>query len=274
MSLKGKVAVITGAGTGIGAAIARRFVADGAKVCITGRRRELLEKLKASLPAGSAVVCAGDVSIFDDASRMVTTAVNFGGRLDVLVNNAGIDPPGSIVEVEPELWKKVIDTNLTGPFFTMKAAIPRIIQGGGGSVINIASLAGIRCLPAMPAYCSSKAGLIMLTQQAALDYGPSRVRCNIICPGGVKTEMLEHAMTPMAETLKTDIDGALARLTAYSPLRRIGLPGEISGICSFLAGDDSSFMTGSVVVADGGASIVDVNGAAVNSTGLNWGGGK
>ena len=274
MSLKGKMAVITGAGTGIGAAIARRFVADGAVVCITGRRRELLEKVKAGLPAGSAVTCAGDVSSFEDAARMVTTAVKFGGRLDILVNNAGIDPPGSIVEVEPELWKKVIDTNLTGPFFMMKAAIPHIIQGGGGSVINIASLAGIRCLPAMPAYCSSKAGLIMLTQQAALDYGPSKVRCNVICPGGVKTEMLEHAMTPMAETLKTDIDGALARLTSYSPLRRIGLPGEISGICSFLAGDDSSFMTGAVVVADGGASIVDVNGAAVNSAGLNWGGGK
>jgi len=274
MSLKGKVAVITGAGTGIGAAIARRFVDDGARVCITGRRRELLEKLKSSLPAGSAVICAGDVSNPDDAGRMVAAAVGFGGRLDILVNNAGIDPPGSIVEVEPELWKKVIDTNLTGPFFMMKAAIPHIIQGGGGSIINIASLAGIRCLPAMPAYCSSKAGLIMLTQQAALDYGPSKVRCNVICPGGVKTEMLEHAMAPMAQNLKTDIDGALVRLTSYSPLRRIGLPGEISGICSFLAGDDSSFMTGSVVVADGGASIVDVNGAAVNSTGLNWGGGK
>jgi meso-butanediol dehydrogenase/(S,S)-butanediol dehydrogenase/diacetyl reductase len=274
MNLKGKVALITGAGTGIGTAIARRFVADGARVCITGRRLEMLEKLERSLPKDSAISCAGDVSKLEDAQKMVMAAVKFGGKLDVLVNNAGIDPPGTIVEVAPELWQKVIDTNLTGPFFMMKAALPHLIKNGGGSIINIASLAGIRCLPAMPAYCSSKAGLIMLTQQAALDYGPSKIRCNVVCPGAVRTEMLEHAMTPLAETLKTDLNGAFAKMTSFSPLRRVGAPAEITGICSFLAGDDSKFMTGSVLVLDGGASIVDVNGAAVSSAGMNWGGGK
>jgi NAD(P)-dependent dehydrogenase (short-subunit alcohol dehydrogenase family) len=274
MNLKGKVALITGAGTGIGAAIARRFVSDGAKVCITGRRHEMLEKVALSLPAGSTVTFAGDVSNLEDAKQMVMTAVNFGGKLDVLVNNAGMDPPGSIVEVDPNLWKRVIDVNLTGPFFMMKAAIPHILKSGGGSIINIASLAGIRCIPAMPAYCSSKAGLIMLTQQAALDYGPSKIRCNVICPGAIRTEMLEHTMAPLAETLKTDLNGALTKLTSFSPLRRVATPDEITGICSFLASDDSTFMTGAVLVIDGGASIVDVNGAALSSTGIKWGGGK
>jgi meso-butanediol dehydrogenase / (S,S)-butanediol dehydrogenase / diacetyl reductase len=176
--------------------------------------------------------------------------------------------------MDPEIWKKVIDVNLTGPFFMMKAAIPLLLKNGGGSIINIASLAGIRCIPAMPAYCSSKAGLIMLTQQAALDYGPAKIRCNVICPGAIRTEMLEHSMAPLAEALKTDINGALAKLTSLSPLRRVGFPDEVTGICSYLASDESSFTTGAVMVIDGGTSVVDVNGAAVASSGLNWGGAK
>ncbi|MDD5703723.1 MAG: SDR family oxidoreductase [Dehalococcoidales bacterium] len=274
MDLKGKVALITGGGTGIGAAIARRFTKDGAKVCITGRRQQTMEKVTASLPEGSAVTFAGDVSDIEDARQMVAAAVNFGGKLDVLVNNAGIDPPGSILEVDPNLWKKVIDINLNGPFYMIKAALPYFLKNGGGSIINIASLAGIRCIPAMPAYCSSKAGLIMLTQQAALDYGVYKIRCNVICPGAIRTDMLEHSMTPLAETLNTDVSGALAKLTSLSPLRRPGTPDEMTGICSYLASDESTFMTGAVLVVDGGASIVDVNGAAVSSVGMGWGGAR
>jgi meso-butanediol dehydrogenase / (S,S)-butanediol dehydrogenase / diacetyl reductase len=271
MDLKGKVALITGGGTGIGAAIARRFVADGARVCITGRRKQLLEKIASSLSPGSVVIYAGDVTNLEDAKQMVQQTVKFGGKLDVLVNNAGIDPPGTIGEVDPELWKKVIDINLTGPFFMMKAAIPSLLKNGGGSIINISSLAGIRCIPAMPAYCSSKAGLIMLTQQAALDYGASKIRCNAVCPGAIRTEMLEQAMTPLAKALKSDIGGAFAKMTSYSPLRRAASPDEVTGICSYLASDDSAFTTGAVIVVDGGASIVDVNGAALSSLGLGWG---
>ena len=274
MNLKGKVALITGGGTGIGAAIASRFVADGAKVCITGRRQEMLDQVAHSLPASSVVTYSGDVTRFEDAIHMVEAVLAFGGKLNVLVNNAGIDPPGTVVDIDPDTWRRVIDVNLTGPLLLMKAAIPHMIKAGGGSVINVASLAGLRCISAMPAYCSSKAGLIMLTQQAALDYGPSKVRCNAVCPGAIRTAMLEHSMAPLAETLKTNIDGALAHLTSNSPLRRVGMPDEITGICSYLASDESSFMTGSVLVIDGGAAIVDVNGAAVSSVGMNWGGGK
>ena len=270
MDLKGKIALITGGGTGIGEALAKRFVADGAKVCITGRRQEKLDQVAASLPKDSVATCSGDVSSLPDVERMVETTLKLGGKIDVLVNNAGIDPPGKITEVDINVWKRVLEVNLTGPFHTMRVAIPHMIKNGGGSIINIASLAGVRRLPAMAAYCSSKAGLIALTQQAALDYGPSKIRCNVVCPGAIRTAMLEQAMSGLAETLKTDINGALDRMTIYSPLRRAGSPDEITGICSFLASDESTFMTGAVLLVDGGAAIVDVNGASV-SAGLDWG---
>lgn len=272
MKLEGKIALITGAGTGIGAAIARRFVADGAKICITGRRQEKLDEVIQALPAGTAVPCAGDVSLFEDVRRMVETTLGFTGRLDVLVNNAAIDSGGTtVVDLDPELWHRVLETNLTGPMYLMKATIPHMIRAGGGSIINIASLGGLRCLPGMPAYCASKAGLIMLTQQVALDFGPSKIRCNAVCPGGIRTEMLENSLSPLAETLQTDLDGVFRHISSMVPLRRTATPEEISGICSYLASDDSTFMTGSVLLLDGGAAIVDVAGAALTNVGVKWG---
>jgi len=271
MKLEGKVALITGGGTGIGAAIAKRFVDEGAKICITGRRQEMLDKVAQSMPPDSVTTCSGDVTDFKDIEKMLNTTMKFGGKLDVLVNNAGIDPGGTVVDLDLELWKKVIDINLTGPFLAMKASLPHMIQNGGGSIINIASLGGLRCLPGMPAYCTSKAGLIMLTKQAALDYGPFKVRCNAVCPGATRTAMLEEALTPLTESLTTDIDGVFAHISSNIPLRRVAAPDEVTGICSFLASDDSSFMTGSVLLLDGGASIVDVSGAALSSAGVNWG---
>jgi len=202
---------------------------------------------------------------------MVETALKFGGKLDVLVNNAGIDPGGTVIDLDPELWRQVIDINLTGPFLIMKASLPHMIETGGGSIINISSLGGLRCLPGMPAYCTSKAALIMLTKQAALDYGPFKVRCNAVCPGATRTAMLEEALTPLGESLKTDVDGVFARISSNVPLRRVAAPDEVTGVCSFLASDDSSFMTGSVLLLDGGAAIVDVSGAALSSAGVNWG---
>lgn len=271
MDLKGKVALITGGGTGIGTAIAERFVADGAKICITGRRKALLDEVARTLPAGTVTTCAGDVSKLEDAKRMVEATVEFGGKIDCLVNNAAIDPGGTIVDIDPELWKQVIDINLTGPFFLMKVAIPYMIKIGGGSIINIASLAGTRCLPGMPAYCSSKAGLIMLTQQAAVDYGPQNVRVNVVCPGGVRTPMVEHSLGALKDMLKTDIEGVFKFVSGNTPLRRFATPGEMGGICSYLASDDSSYMTGSVLLVDGGVAPVDAAGATLNQAGMKWG---
>ncbi len=271
MDLNGKVALITGGGQGIGSVIAQRFIADGARVCITGRNQAKLDKMAGTFPPGSVTTCAGDVSKSEDAVRMVEATVSFGGKIDVLVNNAGIDEGGSVVKVDPELWRKMMETNLTGPFLLMKAAIPHMIRNGGGSIINIASIGGLRCLTGMPAYASSKAGLIMLTQQVALDYGPYKVRSNVVCPGGVRTAMTEHSLGRLKGTLNTDLEGVFKVISSNLPLRRFAAPEEITGICSYLASDDSSFMTGSVLLVDGGAAVVDVAGASLASAGVKWG---
>ena len=271
MTLEGKVALITGGGTGIGAAITKRFVAEGAKVCITGRRLEMLDKLAQSLPAGQVATCAGDVSMYEDVEQMVAKTLEMEGRIDVLVNNAGIDPGGTVTDMDEALWRTVIEVNLTGPFLTMKATIPHMIKAGGGSIINISSLGGLRCLPGMVAYGTAKAGLNHLTRQAALDYGPQNIRCNAVCPGATRTEMLEEALTPLTEVLKTDVDGVFDCISSNVPLKRVASPDEITGICTYLAGDDSSFMTGSVLLIDGGSHIVDVSGASLSSAGVNWG---
>jgi meso-butanediol dehydrogenase/(S,S)-butanediol dehydrogenase/diacetyl reductase len=266
MDLKGKVAIITGGGTGIGKAIAQRFVADGAKVCITGRRQEMLDNAAKSLPSGTGKTCSADVSDAKDVERIVETALSFGDGLHILVNNAARShEPAGVIDLDLAEWRKMLDINLTGPFLTMKAAIPHMIDAGVGSVINISSLAGLRCTPGKPAYCATKAGLIHLTLQAALDYGRFRVRCNVVCPGAVKTAMLTENMEPFAKMLGTDVDDIFSRFSKDVPLHRVAVPEEIAGLCSYLASDDSSYMTGAVIPIDGGAAIVDISGAAIST---------
>jgi meso-butanediol dehydrogenase/(S,S)-butanediol dehydrogenase/diacetyl reductase len=271
MQLEGKVALITGGGSGIGEALARRFVAEGARVVITGRRRENLDEVAASLPAGSVTTVAGDVRDGADARRMVDAALAVGGRLDVLVNNAAANLAGTVVDMDLDTWHEMLETNLTGPFLLMKAAIPPMIRAGGGSIINMSSLAGVVCVPGSPGYCATKAGLIHLTKQVALDYGKDGIRCNAVCPGPVRTKMLEYNLTPMAEALDTDLDDVFRQLPRFMPLRRVATPEEIGGICVYLAGDDSAYMTGSTIMIDGGTHYVDAFAAAVGEAGVNWG---
>ncbi|MGD0100225.1 MAG: SDR family oxidoreductase [Acidobacteriota bacterium] len=266
--LDGKVALITGGGRGIGAAIAKRFVDDGAKIVISDIQKDLLEGVAKSLPSGRVVTCPGDVTNWDDVQKMVATTVKFGGKIDVLVNNAGIDPGGSIVDIDIALWKKILDVNLNGPFLCMRAAIPEMIKKGGGSIVNIASLAGVRCLPSMPAYCASKGGLIQLALQCALEYGPKGIRSNVVAPGATRTEMLTNAMKGLSQAIKRDAFEVLAESV---PLRRAATPDEMTGACSFLASDDAAFITGAVLMVDGGAAIVDVSGASVARAGVGWG---
>lgn len=263
MKLEGKVALVTGGGTGIGAAIVKRFVEEGAKVCIAARRQEMLDQVAQSLPSGTVETCAGDVSKSEDAERMVATTVKFGGKLDVLVNNAATSVQGPVSDLDPDVWNQVIAINLTGPFLLMKASIPHMIEAGGGSIINVASVGGMRCLPGMPAYCSSKAGLIMLTQQAALDYGPHKIRCNAVCPGGVRTSMTEKEFGQFGKMLGMEDESFFSLISAELPLHRFAEPHEMGGVCTFLASDDSSFMTGACLVTDGGTAIVDVVGASI-----------
>jgi NAD(P)-dependent dehydrogenase (short-subunit alcohol dehydrogenase family) len=143
MQLEGRVALVTGGGTGIGAGVVERFVAEGARVLITGRRKEMLDKMAASLPAGSVTTFVGDVCQDGNAERMVQAALGIGGKLDILVNNAAIEANAPVVDMDPAVWRQTVEVNLTGPFLMMKAAIPKMIEGGGGSIINVASLAGV-----------------------------------------------------------------------------------------------------------------------------------
>ena len=163
----------------------------------------------------------------------------------------------------------MIDINLTGPFLVMKASLPHTDSERLSCIINISSLGGFPV--------RLRAWLLLIQrprfadQAAALDYGRFKVRCNAVCPGATRTEMLEEALTPLAESLKTGVDDIFARISSNVPLRRVAAPDEVTGVCSFLASDDSAFMTGSVLLLDGGAAIVDVAGAALSGVGVNWG---
>lgn len=265
MDLNGKVAIVTGGGAGIGEAIARRFIACGARVCIAGRRQEMLDDVARSLPDGSVKTCSADVSDERDVERIVKTALSFSAGLHVLVNNAAIDAnPAGVVDLDVAEWRRMLEVNLTGPFLMMKASIPHMIKAGGGSVVNISSLAGLRCNSEMPAFCASKGGLINLTQQVALDYGRHNVRCNVVCPGATKTAMFTENMEAFAQMLGTNVEDVFARFMKDVPLSRVARPDEMAGICAFLASDDSSFLTGAAIPVDGGAAVVDVSGAVIS----------
>jgi len=266
VDLEGKVAIVTGGGTGIGEAITRRFVECGARVCIVGRRQAMLDRVLKSLPEDSVKTCSADVSDEKDVERVLKTALSFEGGLHVLVNNAAIDqdPPAGVVDMDVDKWRRILEVNLTGPFLMMKTCIPQMVKAEIGSVVNVSSLAGLRCIPENPGFCASKGGLINLTQQAALDYGRYNVRCNVVCPGATKTDMFTENMEAFAKMVGTNVEDIFTRFMKDVPLPRVALPEEMAGICAFLASDDSSFLTGTVIPVDGGAAIVDVSGALIS----------
>jgi len=269
--LEGKVALITGGGVGIGAGIADAFIKEGAKVLITGRRREKLEEFVSRFPADSIGYFAGDVQKVEDCEAAVAATVRRFGKLNVLVNNAGIDTPGTVTDIPVEQLHDVVNTNLAGPFYMVRFAIPEMIGQGGGSIINISSLAGVRAIPGMVAYCTTKAALLGLTNSVALDYGDKGIRINTISPGATATDMMKGSMAGLAETLDTDIYGAFDYLTRFSPIKRAAEPDEIGSAAVFFASDESRFITGQNLLIDGGATIVDPCGSALSTLGKAWG---
>ena len=271
MMLEGKVAIVTGGGTGIGAAVTKRFVDEGAKVVITGRRREKLDEVAATFPKDSVRIFCGDVCSEGNAQQIVEAALGFTGKLDILVNNAAIEENHPLVDMDPSVWREQLEINLTGPFLMMKAAIPKMIEAGGSSIINVASIAAIVAPPGAPAYCATKAAVIHLSKQVAVDYGKHNVRCNVVLPGPVRTNMLEMNVKPLGDVLHTDMDGIFERMSENVPLRRIVRPDGIAGLFAFLASEDSAYMTGAAVVIDGGVTIIDPFAAGVGHLGGAWG---
>jgi meso-butanediol dehydrogenase / (S,S)-butanediol dehydrogenase / diacetyl reductase len=255
MRLEGKVAVITGGGTGIGAATARLFAQEGARIVVTGRRPEPIEAV-ARETEGLAV--AGDVSDEDHARRAVAAAVEAFGGLNVLVANAGLGFGGAAGDVDDERWARTLEVNLTGAFRFVRASIPAMLERGGGSIVLVSSVSGFVSGTESAAYVSSKAAMIGLAKSIAVDYGPKGIRANALCPGWVRTPMGDASMTNLAENRGLDLDQAYRLATARVPLRRPAAAEEIAACCLFLASDDSSIVTGTVLVADGGGLAVDV----------------
>jgi len=243
--LNGKVALITGAASGIGRATALLFAKEGAKVAVADCNlkggQETVRVIKEA--GGEAIFVTVDVSNAAEVERMVKTVVSTYGRIDILHNNAAIQGPfGTVIEVTEEDWDKVIDINLKGIFLVSKQVIPIMLRQGGGAVINMASTAGIVGIPYTPAYCAAKGGVIQLTKSMALAYAMQNIRVNAVCPGGTLTPMMEG-------WLPTDPKERQAFLQGMPGGRPIQ-PEEIARAVLFLACDDSSASVGSVLVVD------------------------
>jgi len=253
--LEGKTAIVTGGGTGIGAAVVRRFVAEGASVVATGRRPEPLAEVAAET---GALTCPGDAADPVDVKQVVALALERFGRLDVLVANAGGEGGGAVLDADDETWRTGIRGNLDAAFVCARECLPALIEGGGGAIVLVASVAGVIAGPEMASYVTAKHGLIGLTRSLAVDYGPRGVRVNALCPGWVRTPMSEREMDTLGEMRDVDREGAFALVTKDLPLRRAADPSEIASVALFLASDEASFVTGAVIVADGGSTALDV----------------
>jgi NAD(P)-dependent dehydrogenase (short-subunit alcohol dehydrogenase family) len=248
MQLDKKTIIITGASSGIGAAAALMFAAEGANVVLGARRKSLLNQLVAQIMQsdGQAVALAGDIKNEEYAAELVRLSKSEFGGLDAAFNNAGImGDMGPVTDMKPGNWHDVIATNLTSAFFAAKHQIPAMIARGGGSILFTSSFVGHSNggMPGMGAYAASKAGLIGLAQSLSLEHGADGIRANTLLPGGTKTAMAG------------DDPAALDYIAGLHPLKRMAAPEEIAQAALFLLSDQSAFVTGSAMIADGGISI-------------------
>jgi len=246
--LAGKVALITGGGTGIGRGTALAFTREGAKVAVVGRRLEkLLDVVKEMKEAGGdAIAAACDVSRAPDVQSAVRKVVETFGKLNVLVNNAGVLHVSTIEEIPEDEWDRLIDINLKGPFLMCRAALPEFRKAGGGAIVNVGSVLGLVAMRKRAAYCASKGGVALLTKAIAIDHGHENIRANCICPSIVETELVSQLFnTPDGDRVKRE------RL-ATIPLGRMGRPADIAELAVYLASDESSWLTGAAIPLDGG----------------------
>jgi meso-butanediol dehydrogenase/(S,S)-butanediol dehydrogenase/diacetyl reductase len=250
MRLKGKIVIVTGGGSGIGQAIAERFASEGAAIVLAGRRVERLESVAAGITAAGGRVCTVpmDVRLAADARRVVERAVNEFGRLDILINCAGVlhlrVPLGDCPE---EVWTAVIETNLTGVYHCCKAALPALCESRG-NVVNIASVAGLKGVPSNAAYSISKAAVIQLTRSMAVDYASRGLRVNAVCPAVIETDLNREMLA------ERRAQGTYDALLKRHPLGCFGEPVDAVNAALFLASDEARWITGVALPVDGGVA--------------------
>jgi NAD(P)-dependent dehydrogenase (short-subunit alcohol dehydrogenase family) len=250
---EGRGVLVTGGAQGIGRGIVEAFVREAAMVAIADIDRGAAQDLAASLASGPgrAIATVGDVSQAADAERMVGETVAAFGRLDVLVNNAGIQPIDWYFRLEDtpeEVWDRILGVNLKSVFLMSKYAIPEIRKTGRGAIVNMASVQGLQSMPGVPSYAASKGGMLSLTRNMALDYAPENIRVVAICPGTIDSQMVRVA----ARAEGGDEEANVQRYGSFHPLGRIGQPEDIAQAVLFLAGDRASFITGEYLTVDGG----------------------
>jgi NAD(P)-dependent dehydrogenase (short-subunit alcohol dehydrogenase family) len=251
MRLANKIALVTGAGSGIGRGIAHRFAAEGASLTLSDIAEAGLQETAALIEeaGGRSISVVGDVALRADAERMVEATVTHWGRLDMVVNNAGISGSrqATLAHLTPdEEWERVMAVNVSGVFRVASAAIRQMLAQGSGTIINIASAAGFVPFPARAAYNASKGAVISFTRALALDYAPNHIRVNAICPG-----MVETAMTRW----RLDVPELRQQVLDMTPWGRIGRTEDIAAAAVYLASDEAEFVTGHMLVIDGGWTI-------------------
>lgn len=251
MKFEGRVALVTGGGSGMGRAMVEEFVAEGAFVVavdIDGQAAAETVKRLANPERGAAR--AADVSSPESVAALVADVVGEHGRIDIVCNNAGVlDDYTPAHETSDELWQRIIGVNLTGPFLVSRAVVPHMLEQGTGVIINTASISAFVAGGGGAAYTASKHGVLGLTKQLAFDYGSKGIRANAICPGAIRTGMTEHLLTP--EGRNPHVDAAIAG----TPAGRWGTPVEIAKLASFLASDDAGFIQGAGYLIDGGWTL-------------------
>ena len=248
--LAGKGVLVTGAESGIGAAIARRFHAEGARVLASGVQEDLLNALAREMGIATQVCNVAEQRDVEDAVRAASQPT---GALDIVVNAAGIMHSDDVEDIEDPVWERLIAVNLTGTMRVCRAAIPRLRAAGGGAIVNLSSVAAFNGSSGMASYSAGKAGVVAFTRALANQYGQYGIRANCLAPGWVRTPMSESEMHDVARARGITVEQAFAALTERIALRRIANAEEMAGCALFLASADASFVTGTVLVADGGA---------------------